>query len=1018
MGVKYVTVSGGNTYADYAFSSSGTTQNVEFYYYHSAAPTAEVALGYIYAGATQVVGFFMNTSGTTRIRDFGNASTITGSNSIGAYTLVAATQYRIAIQIISGTTTSNGSCYIAIYIGDSATAVATFTAAGTYNAGASQSMSLFRLGRSGGAATATTYYFDDPQLANGLTAGTFIGPPSAPTLPVANAGPDQTVASGATVTLAGSGTNTPTSRAWTQTAGTTVTLSSTTIDGPTFTAPSVGSTTTLTFSYTATNAAGTSTPDTVNITVNPAAPVANAGPDQFATSATTVTLSGSGTNSPTSYAWTQTSGTTVTLSSTTVASPTFTAPTTGTTITLVFSFTATNATGTSAADTVTITVNPPAPPSYLNTAEGQTSGATISAANSSASGQPFTTVLINTGNTATYDTTHPAHGTKGFKLVTAASSNTYLPMDLPSASTSANIEFYYYYVAAPTGSELPIGYILSSGSTKSNFAINTAGTVRIRDAAAANPLTGQNAIGGYTLVANTQYRFALQLIEGTTSTNGSCYAAIYIGDSATAVATFTAAGTYNSGTTDYTNVFFGRSGAWAAASTQYYDDAQAGSGLAAGSFLGVPSATIPVANAGADQAVSGNAVVTMSGSGTNTPTSYTWRQISGTAVTLSSTTTASVSFSAPNSSVTLVFGLIATNGNGASAEDTISIVVTPAATGGGRGSAAEIVNGAESGTNGTTVTTSNSGDANDDAWSSVFVGTGGGITYTNVQEMHGNLSYQMVQASGQANYLKKIVTSTPRITLRYYFRITAYPAAENPLMSIWSGGNNQTYLAMNTTGTIRVRDANQASTVTGSNAMTTPVSLNVWHRVEVYLDISGNFGFRMYTGDSTSATDIFEVAGWVGGPDNFDAIYVGRTSGNALTTTILMDDFAADTTMTSGYIGPFSTTYNPVPGVTAGATQSVEPLSTFTLTTSATGSPDYYTWTQTYGTTVTLSDPTIGNPTFTVPATGSGSTLVFSVTATNSSGVSAPATQTVIAYPQVEWVLQSNVWTPEVNNFI
>lgn len=89
------------------------------------------------------------------------------------------------------------------------------------------------------------------------------------------------------------------------------------------------------------------------------APVANAGADQAAIEPlSTVTLSGSGTNSPTAYQWTQTAGTTVTLSSTTVQSPTFTAPANANGETLTFSLVASNATGSSSPDTVNVVVLP------------------------------------------------------------------------------------------------------------------------------------------------------------------------------------------------------------------------------------------------------------------------------------------------------------------------------------------------------------------------------------------------------------------------------------------------------------------------------------------------------------------------------------------------------------------------------------------------------------------------------------------------------------------------------------
>jgi len=89
-----------------------------------------------------------------------------------------------------------------------------------------------------------------------------------PAVPVANAGPDQAgIEPGATVTLTGSGTNSPTGYTWTQTGGTPVTLSDPNAAAPTFTAPSQVGGATLTFSLVASNAGGSSAPDTVSITV-------------------------------------------------------------------------------------------------------------------------------------------------------------------------------------------------------------------------------------------------------------------------------------------------------------------------------------------------------------------------------------------------------------------------------------------------------------------------------------------------------------------------------------------------------------------------------------------------------------------------------------------------------------------------------------------------------------------------------------------------------------------------------
>jgi hypothetical protein len=90
----------------------------------------------------------------------------------------------------------------------------------------------------------------------------------------------------------------------------------------------------------------------------------------------------------------------------------------------------------------------------------------------------------------------------------------------------------------------------------------------------------------------------------------------------------------------------------------------------------------PIADAGADQTVDAETVVTLSGSGTDSDgsvVSYRWIQTSGDAVTLANADSASTSFDAPSSSTELVltFQLTATDDDGALARDTIDITVNP-----------------------------------------------------------------------------------------------------------------------------------------------------------------------------------------------------------------------------------------------------------------------------------------------------------------------------------------------------
>ena len=218
-------------------------------------------------------------------------------------------------------------------------------------------------------------------------------------IPVANAGPDQTVTSGAIVTLDGTGSEdndgTIASYAWLRTGGTGnvgVTLDGANTVLPSFTAdilaPGADSVTHI-FTLTVIDDSGESTTDTVTITVDAPnlPPVANAGPNQVVAYGTTVRLTGVGTDNDgeiASYSWARTGGTggPVTLINANTAQASFTpnAMAIGASDEIyTFTITITDDDGATATDIVTITVQSPFATPVANAGQDQSvySGATV-----------------------------------------------------------------------------------------------------------------------------------------------------------------------------------------------------------------------------------------------------------------------------------------------------------------------------------------------------------------------------------------------------------------------------------------------------------------------------------------------------------------------------------------------------------------------------------------------------------------------------------------------------------------
>lgn len=197
------------------------------------------------------------------------------------------------------------------------------------------------------------------------------------TSPTADAGPDQSVESGAAVALAGGGSD-PDEGAvltflWEQISGPAVVLSDDEAEAPTFTAPTLAwddEAAVLVFQLRVSDGESFDL-DTISVTVSPpdpVPPVAAAGADQTHGAGVPIRLDGSGSSDAQggslTYAWTQTGGSAVTLDDATAAQPEFTAPSSvvgDADKVLTFSLVVTNpATGlSSSADVCTVTLKAP-----------------------------------------------------------------------------------------------------------------------------------------------------------------------------------------------------------------------------------------------------------------------------------------------------------------------------------------------------------------------------------------------------------------------------------------------------------------------------------------------------------------------------------------------------------------------------------------------------------------------------------------------------------------------------------
>jgi hypothetical protein len=233
---------------------------------------------------------------------------------------------------------------------------------------------------------------------------------------------------------------------------------------------------------------------------------------------------------------------------------------------------------------------------------------------------------------------------------------------------------------------------------------------------------------------------------------------------------------------------------------------------------------------------------------------------------------------------------------------------------------------AESGTDGTTLTTANSGfDA--------VATAGGGAIFSSAAEAHGVLGYRFTESASHSNArIDTFQSVATRIRCSFAIRISAAPSAALQV-SYWTDSGNTLLLPriiINTNRTLGVQNAGSTTIFTGATAL----ALNTWYRVELVWipgtsTTTGTIGFGYALVDDPidpGGSDYFYATNVNTGTNNGVGRWTLPKLSGTWTATVDVDDIRADdTTFTSSpttWLGPATGIWGTTIGQLAGGTRT------------------------------------------------------------------------------------------------
>lgn len=218
-------------------------------------------------------------------------------------------------------------------------------------------------------------------------------------------------------------------------------------------------------------------------------------------------------------------------------------------------------------------------------------------------------------------------------------------------------------------------------------------------------------------------------------------------------------------------------------------------------------------------------------------------------------------------------------------------------------------NGAEGGTNGTTVTAALTGGISGNQFDGVSVVSGGTLIFSNTHAAHGSLAYGIATGvtAGAVELKWNFATGQPVLYYRLYVYMTSNSAAIRPFEPRTGTGGTGAgpSLLITGVGALQMQDAT-FSTPSGAT-FTTHVPLNQWVRLEGFFTAdpsAGQMSCSLYTSmDSTIPVETRTVSGvnTGNGGSIFSAAWFGTMASVANVPMFWLDDLALSAT---GPIGP------------------------------------------------------------------------------------------------------------------